>query len=75
LREEWLIERKHALAERGIAQRENGTISHQKQGAAERERKKKKERERKYSCLINEEGIVNVKFERILFIMLTFLLK
>jgi hypothetical protein len=50
LREEWLRERKHALAERGIAQRENGTISHQKQGAAEREmiekgKRKKKERE------------------------------
>jgi hypothetical protein len=42
---------------------------------AERERKKKKERERKYGCLINEEGIVNVKYERILFILLSFLLK
>jgi hypothetical protein len=41
----------------------------------DRERKKKKERERKYGCLINEEGIVNVKYEIILFILLSFLLK
>jgi hypothetical protein len=41
----------------------------------DRERKKKKERERKYCCLINEEGIVNVKYERILFILLSFWLK
>jgi hypothetical protein len=79
LREEWLKEKKHALAERGNAQRENGTISHQKQRAAERERiekgKREKERERKYSCLVNEEEIVNVKYERILFILLSFLLK
>jgi hypothetical protein len=40
-----------------------------------RERKKKKERERKYDCLINEEGIINVKYERILFILLSFWLK
>jgi hypothetical protein len=37
--------------------------------------KMKKEIERKYSCLVNEEGIVNVKYERILFILLTFLLE
>jgi hypothetical protein len=36
---------------------------------------KEKGGERKYSCLINEEGIVIVKFEVLLFIMLTFLLK
>jgi hypothetical protein len=50
-----------------------------KKKAAERERiekgKRKKERERKYGCLINEEGIVNVKYERILFILLSFWLK
>jgi hypothetical protein len=39
------------------------------------ERKKKKERERKYCCLINEVRIVNVNFEEILFILLSFLLK
>jgi hypothetical protein len=48
-------------------------------GLRERERiekgKRKKERERKYSCLVNEEGIVNVKYERILFILLSFWLK
>jgi hypothetical protein len=38
----------------------------------DRERKKKEERERKYGCLINEEGIVNVYFEEILFILLSF---
>jgi hypothetical protein len=45
-------------------------------------KKKKRERneeenggERKYSCLMNEEGIVIVKFEVLLFIVLTFLLK
>jgi hypothetical protein len=36
---------------------------------------KEKGWERKYSCLMNEEGIVIVKFEVLLFIMLTFLLK
>jgi hypothetical protein len=41
----------------------------------DRERKKKKERERKYCCLINEKGIINVNFEEILFILLSFLLK
>jgi hypothetical protein len=48
-------------------------------GLRERERiekgKRKKERERKYSCLVNEEGIVNVKYERILLILLSFWLK
>jgi hypothetical protein len=48
-------------------------------GLRERERiekgKKKKERERKYSCLVNAEGIVNVKYEIILFILLSFWLK
>jgi hypothetical protein len=45
---------------------------------AERERiekGKRKKKERKYGCLINEEGIVNVKYERILFILLSFWLK
>jgi hypothetical protein len=37
--------------------------------------KRKKERERKYSCLVNEEGIVNVKYERKMFILLSFWLK
>jgi hypothetical protein len=36
---------------------------------------KEKGGERKYSCLINKEGIVIVKFEVLLFTMLTFLLK
>ena len=42
-----------------------------------RREKKKKEKggERKYNCLKSREGIVNVKYEIILFIMLTFLLK
>jgi hypothetical protein len=37
--------------------------------------KRKKGGKRKYSCLMNEEEIVIVKFEVLLFIMLTFLLK
>jgi hypothetical protein len=37
--------------------------------------KRKKGGERKYNCLMNEEGIVIVKFEVLLFTMLTFLLK
>jgi hypothetical protein len=41
----------------------------------EREIEKEKGGERKYNCLKSREGIVNVKFERILFTMLTFLLK
>jgi hypothetical protein len=52
------------------------SATRKKQRAMERERiekgKRKKERERKYSCLVNEEGIVNVKYERILFILLSF---
>jgi hypothetical protein len=40
-----------------------------------REKKGKKGGEINYSCLMNEEGIVIVKFEVLLFIMLTFLLK
>jgi hypothetical protein len=43
-------------------------------GMAQR-KERKKERERKYNCLKSREGIVNVKYERILFTMLTFLLK
>jgi hypothetical protein len=39
------------------------------------EKGKRKKKERKYCCLINEEGIVNVNFEEILFILLSFLLK
>jgi hypothetical protein len=59
------------FAERGIAQRGSMPCGKRK----DRERKKKKERERNYGCLINEEGIVNVNFEEILFILLSFLLK
>jgi hypothetical protein len=59
------------FVERGIAQRGSMPCGKRK----DRERKKKKERERKYGCLINEEGIVNVNFEEILFILLSFLLK
>jgi hypothetical protein len=36
---------------------------------------KEKGGERKYSCLMNKEGIVIVKFEGLLFIVLNFLLK
>jgi hypothetical protein len=43
-----------------------------KQG--ERNEKEKGE-ERKYNYLMNEDGIIIVKFEVLLFIMLTFLLK
>jgi hypothetical protein len=59
------------FAERGIAQRGSMPCGKRK----DRERKKKKERERKYGCLINEEGIGNVNFQEILFILLSFLLK
>ena len=38
-------------------------------------KKKKKGKVRKYGCLMNEKGIVIVKFEVLLFIILTFLLK
>jgi hypothetical protein len=41
----------------------------------EREIEKEKGREIKYNCLKSREGIVNVKYERILFILLSFLLK
>jgi hypothetical protein len=41
----------------------------------EREIEKEKGGERKYNCLKSREGIVNVKYERILFILLSFLLK
>jgi hypothetical protein len=41
----------------------------------EREIEKEKGGEIKYNCLKSREGIVNVKYERILFILLTFLLK
>jgi hypothetical protein len=49
-------------------------------GAAKRKRERERNEEenggeRKYSCLMNEEGIVIVKFEVLLFIVLTFLLK
>jgi hypothetical protein len=37
--------------------------------------KRKKGGKIKYSCLMNEEGIVIVKFEVLLFTILTFLLK
>jgi hypothetical protein len=46
-----------------------------KEKKGERKRKRNKEGERKYNCLKSREGIIIVKFERILFTMLTFLLK
>jgi hypothetical protein len=40
-----------------------------------KEREKEKGGVRKYSCLMNKEGIIIVKFEKILFTLLSFLLK
>jgi hypothetical protein len=49
------------------------TCGEKKKG--ERKRKKKKRGQIKYNCLKCREGIVIVKFERILFTLLSFLLK
>jgi hypothetical protein len=60
-------------AERGRKKKNRGC------GKKKGERKKKKKKEkcgkRKYNCLKRREGIIIVKFEIILFTMLTFLLK
>jgi hypothetical protein len=57
------------------ATRNRGLRERERAAGKRNDRERKKERERKYSCLVNEEEIINVKYERILFILLSFLLK
>jgi hypothetical protein len=66
--------------ERGRKLREERKKKKKKNGGLQEEKRRekwkgKKGGGRKYSCLMNEEGIVIVNFEEILFILLSFLLK
>jgi hypothetical protein len=71
LAERYSVERGRKLREER-KKKKNGGLQEEKR----REKwKGKKEGGRKYSCLMNEGGIVIVNFEEILFILLSFLLK
>jgi hypothetical protein len=61
---------------RGRKLRRKGKKKMEGYGKKQGERnEKEKGEERKYNYLMNEDGIIIVKFEVLLFIMLTFLLK
>jgi 23S rRNA A1618 N6-methylase RlmF len=64
-----------AVRKKAEKEKKNRGLRSSKKGERKRKRKKEKGGVEKYRCLMNEEGIVTVNLKKILFTLLSFLLK